>query len=464
MISLEKFFTTHGEADDKPRTVLPFHRAALDALEGLIVGRLPGGKPNLMILMPPSHGKSFMVSDFILYSLGIVPDSQFIYTSYAADVAYGQTAKTSEALGSEWYNRIFPGVKISSKSREMVATSAGGMIYTVGMGGALTGFRAGQKRAAFGGAIVIDDPTKADDARSETVLQHTVEWYTGALGSRKNSSDTPTILIMQRLAPGDLAGHILKTEGELWHVVKIPALSEDGAAIWPQTKSAAALLKLKEVDEFAYNAQYQQDPQIPGGNLIKRKWWRYYHAARYDVAGLVFIVADTGMKPDDANDPTVFTAYHATQQYLDVLDVLRGRWDFPELVKHAKGFYDKWKPYGCEKMYVEDKANGDPMAKMLRQQGVPCRLWSPQDYGYPLDKLGRAKYSLWFIEAGRIRLPDDNPPWVVPWIDEHAAFSGAKTDTDDQVENVLTLFRFSISWTFLKKTEHCMFGPKRAEQ
>jgi phage terminase large subunit-like protein len=46
------------------------------------------------------------------------------------------------------------------------------------------------------------------------------------------------------------------------------------------------------------------------------------------------------------------------------------------------------------------------------------------------------KHSLFYIEAGRVRLPDDDPPWVQPFIDECAAFTGDGTSHDDRVDGL----------------------------
>ena len=72
-------------------------------------------------------------------------------------------------------------------------------MYATGTGGTITGFGAGKMREGFGGAIIIDDPHKADEARSETMRQNVIDWFQNTLESRKNSTNTPIIVIMQRL-------------------------------------------------------------------------------------------------------------------------------------------------------------------------------------------------------------------------------------------------------------------------
>lgn len=435
-ITLSDFFEAHGLAENKPRVILPFHRRILDAFADVIMGTLPDGKKNLMILIPPRHSKTFLARDFVSYGLGCFPDAQFIYTGYSATIAAEQTQAIRQAVGQDWYQTMFPHARMAKSAADHFTTTAGGQVYGVGMGGSITGFGAGCKRREFGGAIVIDDITKADDARSAAALQHAKDWYTGVLSSRKNHTATPVVLIMQRLHPDDLAGHLLATEGDQWYVIRIPGLQEDGTALWPQTKSLQDLEHLKRVDEFTFWSQYQQEPIMPGGNMIKRDWWHYYNVPAYDVNGLVFITADTALKAKTSNDPSSLQCWHATPTNLDLLEDHTGRWEFPELMRRTKAFWDKWKRFGTKCIYIEDKASGAPLAQMLSGQGIPCTLWKPRDYNFPDDKVGRVKHSLFYIEAGRVRLPDDSQPWVGPFIDECAAFTGDGSVHDDRVDGL----------------------------
>ena len=60
MLSFRDFFIMHGLADQSPRVLKPFHDQILTAMARVVVGDLPDGKKNLMINMPPRHGKTFL--------------------------------------------------------------------------------------------------------------------------------------------------------------------------------------------------------------------------------------------------------------------------------------------------------------------------------------------------------------------------------------------------------------------
>jgi predicted phage terminase large subunit-like protein len=451
--SFEEYFLYHGRKDRKPRIVRPFHHEVCEALRLLIRGRLPDGKKNLMLLMPPRHGKTFLVRDFVTYGLGIFPDSQWIYTSYASILALAQTYEIKQTLDKDWYKATFE-VRLEKEGVEYFKTTQDGSVYGVGVGGAIAGFGAGLNRPFFGGAIIIDDPIKSDDARSKVVKEHAAQWYDGVLASRKNYKDTPIILIQHRLAPDDLVGHILRTEPEDWHILKIRGLTPDGEAIWPEVKPASEIVRLKIVDEFTYSSQYMQEPMAEGGNLIKRDWWKYYRTEgtdeqgkpiNYYVKGLVFVTADTAMKVKTKNDFTVFAAWHATQKNLDLLDLRCGKWEFPEMMRRAKQFWETWRPWGAKTFYIEDKVSGTSLGQALLEQKIPAVLWSPKDYYFPDDKVGRVKMTTWYVEAGRIRLPAEKPQICDLTVEQCAAFTGEQDEHDDVVD---ALTMAASVWTY----------------
>ena len=436
----EDFFLIHGRMIKQPRLLLPFHRIICKALTQVVLGTLPEGKQNLMLFMPPRHGKTFLVRDFIAWSMGIFPDSEYIYASYSSDLSASNTSLIKMTLEEDWYNYIFPDMALNRARGDFFTTLQDGCVYGTGVGGTITGFGAGKKRDEFGGAIILDDVMNAKDARSKAVKEGLIQWYDGVLTSRKNNDRTPIILIQQRLAPDDLPDHILKTEGDKWHVLLFAGLLPDGTALWEQVKSVDSLLRLKRIDPFTFYSQYQQVPEIEGGNMIKREWWKFHDAytegVNYKVNGLIFITADTAMKAKTMNDYTAMGAWHATGTHLDKLDLDRGKYEFPELLRRACAFWERWKGKGAEFFAIEDKVSGTSLGQMLAEKGIPIVLWKPQDFEFPEDKVGRVKMSTWYIEAGRIRMPANRPDISEKVIDECSAFSGSDSDTDDIVDEV----------------------------
>ena len=127
-----------------------------------------------------------------------------------------------------------------------------------------------QSGAIVSNCIIIDDPHKADEARSDVIREGVIEWFRGTLESRKNSPDTPIVLIMQRLHERDLSGWLLNGgNGEEWDHVCLPALREDGSALWPEKHTQDDLLRMQAASPYTFAGQYQQRPAPPEGNIFR---------------------------------------------------------------------------------------------------------------------------------------------------------------------------------------------------
>ena len=181
--------------------------------------------------------------NFVAWAMGQVPDAEFIHASYSGTLAVENSASVRTVMQHEAYREVFPAAQLASDAKGHWKTTAGGVMYAAGAGGTITGFGAGKHRDGFGGAIIIDDPHKPDEARSDVIRQGVIDWFQNTLESRKNSpTTTPIVLIMQRLHEKDLAGWLLGGgNGEQWEHVCLPALRDDGTALWPEKHDVEAL-------------------------------------------------------------------------------------------------------------------------------------------------------------------------------------------------------------------------------
>jgi hypothetical protein len=97
-------------------------------------------------------------------------------------------------MRSPLYTRVFPNTRISpAKDTELeFATTRGGNCLATSTGGMLTG--------RGGNLIVIDDPTKPQDAYSETARETDKQWYGNTLLTRlDNKTEDAIVVVMQRL-------------------------------------------------------------------------------------------------------------------------------------------------------------------------------------------------------------------------------------------------------------------------
>ena len=242
------------------------HRVICNALERVYNGECK----RLIINIPPRYSKTELaVVNFSAWALGKSPDSEFIHVSYSATLAAKNSGEIRNVLQHEAYQRIF-NTRLDSEAKAHLTTSAKGAFYTTGTGGTLTGFGAGKPRDAFGGAIIIDDPHKADEARSDTMRQNVIDWFQNTLESRTNSRDTPIIVIMQRLHEEDLSGWLLNGgNGEQWEHLCLPAMQDDGMALWPEKHTVEELRIKEQASPYMFAGQYQQRPAPLSGGVIK---------------------------------------------------------------------------------------------------------------------------------------------------------------------------------------------------
>jgi len=243
------------------------HRAICDALMRVYRGECK----RLIINVPPRYSKTELaVVNFIAWAMGHAPDAEFIHASYAAPLAVNNSANVRGLVQHEAYQKVFPACRLASDAKSHWTTTAGGVMYAAGAGGTITGFGAGKHRAGFGGAIIIDDPHKPDEARSDVIRQGVIDWFQNTLESRKNSPDTPIILIMQRLHERDLAGWLLDGgNGETWEHVCLPAITAEGEALWPEKHTLEDLRRMERAAPYVFAGQYLQRPAPPEGGIIK---------------------------------------------------------------------------------------------------------------------------------------------------------------------------------------------------
>lgn len=82
-----------------------FHKAIADHCQMILDGRIK----NLMVFMPPQHGKSEIISrSFPAYALGYNPNLKIVGTSYSANLAEQFSRSIQRVIDSPEYQSIFP--------------------------------------------------------------------------------------------------------------------------------------------------------------------------------------------------------------------------------------------------------------------------------------------------------------------------------------------------------------------
>lgn len=312
------------------------HRLVAEYLELVETYIRTGGHTGigrLMILMPPRHGKTELVSKhFPAWVMGKNPDKRVIMCSYGADLAVDNSRAVRNMVDGGKYRAVFGDlasspsidtqgeiertpVQLSSDSRSveawgLAAPNRGGMT-AAGVGGAITG-----KGAHL---LIVDDPVKnRDEAESETARQRVWDWWTSTAYTRLEEGSA-IILIQTRWHGDDLAGRLLSTMAQdpkadawvvlclmgrwekpeltteytdhteklswekyfneqlsfgVWEEKEDPLGRTEGQALWPEKYDEDDLDRIEaNVGPYDFQALYQQRPFARQGRMFKREWF-----------------------------------------------------------------------------------------------------------------------------------------------------------------------------------------------
>lgn len=439
-------------SNNTPFVVSPVHENLFQQIQDIV-----DGKDNRVnINLCPRTGKTTLAIWLTVYALTVNPKSQIIYTSYSQDLLGNVSKAVASILGSPIYNALYGHnimlqeteenpvndfwreylLKTTGKptySTRKITTSQGGVVLFSAIGGQITGFGAGVRGAkGFSGILIIDDGNKVSDARSKKMLQNTQEYFTDTLLTRLNNSDTPIANIQQRVHLDDLSGYLSLNYG--FKNFKFPLIDENGNCNLPNQYTPQRIKELM-VNSYVFLAQYQQEPIVSGGEVIRSEWFRYYPLAVNYKYKRVFITADTAQKVKEHNDYSVFMTFGVTEDdRLHVLDIVRGRWESPELKRTALTLWNKWVKFEtpCSALYVEDKVSGTGLIQEIQAScGIPILPLKPDS-----DKLTRVEAILTYLEAGLISLPENKTYGFNPdFLSECESFTRDDSHKhDDQID------------------------------
>lgn len=348
------------------------------ALKKVLLGEIK----RLIINIPPRYGKTEMIINFIAFALARYPDSNFIYVSYAHSLAKKQTQTIRDIILLPHYRNLF-GVRLAgdSTAKDDFELETGGSVYAVGAGGSITGRGAGVRgKKEFGGALIIDDIHKPDEALSDTIRDGTIEWFYNTAQSRlNNGNDTPIIYIGQRVHENDLAAVLMNKGG--WETLIIPALDKNNNALDESLHTTKDLLLMQEQSPYNFAAQYLQNPQPAGGGIFRPEW--FYLMDENPEILFSFITADTAETDKTYNDATVFSfwgLYKIKQSNVET-DIYGLHWlDCREIWIEPKDLESEFMSFYAEAMRfhvkpsfaaIEKKSTGTTLVSILsKMQGL----------------------------------------------------------------------------------------------
>lgn len=334
---------------------------------------------NLMIFMPPQHGKSELCSRRMPAKLlGDNPDLRLALITYNQTFASKFNRDIQRIIDSDVYRDLFPGTTLNASNIRTVAGSylrnadefevvghRGGLISS-GVDGGLTGRPVD--------VLIIDDPYKSQkDAWSPTIRRSVQEWYdTVALTRLHNKSQQ--LITLTRWHQDDLAGKLLATEPEKWDVVKFPAIKEGdpvdydprqpGEALWPEVHSLERMEAVKRRNLFVFQSMYQQDPKPAEGLLFPPDALHYFTAE--DIVDMEFesIVAISDVA-DKGSDYYFMPIGGVKNERIYVLDVIFTQEPVKVTIPLTLSKLTEWRPV---KHRIESNGGGSIFAHSIREQ------------------------------------------------------------------------------------------------
>lgn len=398
------------------------HRVCADVLDKWQSGEIP----NLMIFMPPRHGKSELVSRRLPAKiLGDHPDDTVIFASYASTLAERMNRDTQRIIDSKAYHEIYPATTLSdsmhraimgSKQRNVVRNNK--MFEIVGHRGAYICAGVGGPITGMGGKWgIIDDPVKnMQEAMSPKKRETVIEWYDSTFDTRLEGNDVRRLITLTRWHPDDLAGQLLRRAkadplATQWHVLTLPAICHNpkaqyeqrniGEPLWPDKKNVDSLNSIKaSVVPKVWGALYQQNPTSDEGHVWNADYIKpaselsvgidrimdEIHSVAYDW--------DLAYTKKQINSASAYVKAGLWKDKVVILDIGFDWLEYPELISWMSG------KKGTH--YVEAKASGVSAVQSLRRGGINA-MEAKETAG---DKIARTNLVTPYGHQGRIYCVD----------------------------------------------------------
>jgi predicted phage terminase large subunit-like protein len=260
---------------------------------------------------------------------------------------------------------------------------------------------------------------------------------------------------MQRVHLNDLSGYLM--EAGRWTVLDLPAIAEQdervvigdnefhvrraGEALHPELESLESLKELRrQIGSDVFAAQYQQSPVPPGGAMIRREWLCYYDKLPERTSRTKILQSwDTASKDGAQNAWSVCTTWMVVDNCYYLLDLTRGRYEYPRLKATAIALAQKYRP---RHVLIEDASTGTALAQELKGIYFGGRV---ELVPIERDKAGRLYVNQAKFEAGLVLFPKGAT--FLPGL-EAELLVFPQGPTDDQVDSITQALSYRPKYNY----------------
>ena len=390
----------------------------------------------LVVNMPPRQLKSFALVCLQAWMMGREPQLSIVTVAYGDELSRTQIDLFRRIVRSPWYQDLFPTMRIADGGNrlEEIRTTRGGARRAASIGGALTGLG--------GDVIFCDDLMKGQDANSFALRDAVDRFVHEVLLTRfNNPSEGVLIAALQRLHCDDVSATLLQLEGVrnlvLPAIAMEPASYElyrgrrwtrpEGDVLDPQRAPLSVLDEMRQRRPIVFAAQYQQAPESDSTRMLDINRMRFVSATPAPEEMLVRIQCwDTAQEVTTRADWSVGTCWGFHDGVWYLLDLVRGKWGFPELKAMVLAFGERW---NAHRIYVEYASSGRQLVQQLEHEGHANVLgWEVDD-----PKEIRFFVQTGFLTSQRIAVLNTEH-WLQHFRSELGGFP--HTEHDDIVDSV----------------------------
>jgi len=377
---------------------------------------------------PPRHAKTETLLHLVAYGLYEDPSLTFGYVTYSATLSRSKSRK-ARALA------LAARVKMAAdmQNLEEWRTAAGGGLLATGVGGPLTGHGVN--------VLIVDDPFKNRvDAESARHRDMVWDWFNDVAYTRLEPGGS-VIVNMARWHEDDLAGRLRSRMG--WEYLCLPAISygptpyepdrEEGSALWDARFPVARLQALeRQLGPYGFSSLYQGSPRPRGGSLFSGTW---FYSVLPEAGWSAAFGVDLAYSSKTSSDfSCVVEMVRAGEKYY-VVNVTKAQVKAPAFAQTLFEWRQR-RPYAPMKWYAYGPEKGSADLINALKPGVGL-----SEESAPGDKFQRAQGFMAQWNAGNVLLPEVDPGWVAPFVDELTAFTGTGNDAhDDQVDAAVAAF------------------------
>jgi phage terminase large subunit-like protein len=407
---------------------LPWQRDLGSTCDRVAQAALTGQWSRVTLAAPPRHGKTEHVGVGlpIRCYLGALAAGRSFTVLYAT-AAEGRAAECSGKVRGA-IERIYrltrdPALAPGDIWTRTQWVTRGGLRWTaVGWTGATGGIDAD--------LLVMDDLIGSSQAyRSPATREQIRRVVQEDLLSRRA---TAAIQMETRRGTEDTTAWLEREFGAVWTSHVWPCHQPDRGYLWPERYGAEWRASMPHLTDSSpiWRSLYQQEPVAEGGTLIPPDWLTATYPEPPDIAARladrVVVGVDLAATGKTTSDHCAFVVVAVRGAYRDILHVVRRQVGYVEAKQILRDLCATWRPSA---VVVERAANGDAVLDDLGAEIPGLR-----GERAAADKVTRLTPHLGAFAARQIRTPASPQPWVGPWREEHAAFSGTPGEPDDQVD------------------------------